>query len=104
MAYIVSKRMAWGAANDPDVVGYRVMWAIPPAVLDKANPQLNLNFSDVGRVTQINLPLEAMPKIDGELEIAIAAIDDVGNMSDAVGGIFPFDFQAPGSPGMPYLI
>lgn len=103
MAKIVSKTLAWGASPDPDVQGYNVYWAVPPATLDKINIEANANFKNVGKVSEVPLPLAGMPMIDGEMEIGIAAYDDVGNISDIASAIFPFDFQAPAAPGIPFL-
>jgi hypothetical protein len=94
--YIKPKSMMWGASPDPDVVGYVVRWAIPPATIDYSpisNPGV-----DLGPVTQVSLPVPGMPNIDGLLAIGLTAKDDVGNESDPAEGIFPFDFQAPAPP------
>jgi hypothetical protein len=94
--YIKPKIMSWGASPDPDVVAYVVRWAIPPEAIDydaEADPGV-----DVGKVTQVSLPIPSMPNIDGELTIGVTAKDDAGNESDPAQGTFPFDFQPPAPP------
>lgn len=86
----------WGASTDPDVIDYLVRWAIPPGTINY-NPELNPGLN-IGKVTQVSLPLSGMPNIDGQLTIGITARDDVGNESDPAEGTFPFDFQPPAPP------
>jgi hypothetical protein len=94
MAYIKPKFLSIGASTDPDVVGYKVYWAVPPGTI-VYNPENGVN---VGLTTKIALPLAGMPNIDGKLTIGVTAIDDVGNESDPAEGTFPFDFIPPTGP------
>jgi hypothetical protein len=104
MAYVARKTMMWAASPDTSVVGYNVYWAIPPAFLDKANPLSNPNMQGVGNVTQVSLPVPAMPQVNGQMELGVAAVDDVGNISDIVSAVFQFRFLPPKPPGVPYLV
>lgn len=99
MAKIVQKKLGWDPSPDADIQSYNVYWAIPPATVDYDSSKLN-----VGKVTEVNLPLAGMPNIDGNLTIGVAAVDDVGNISDISKATLPFDFQAPQPPGLPFLI
>ena len=99
MAKIATKVLAWGASPDTSVVSYEVLWCVPPALIDYTSPNVN-----VGNVTQVTLPLAGMPTINGNLTIGVAAVDDVGNLSDIMSATFPFRFQAPAPPGLPHLI
>jgi hypothetical protein len=92
--YIKPKFLNIGASTDPDVVGYKVYWAVPPAAIDYAPT----NGVNVGLTTKIALPVVGMPNIDGELKIGVTAVDDVGNESDPSEGTFPFDFIPPTPP------
>lgn len=92
--YIKPKFLNIGASTDPDVVGYKVYWAIPPANIDYA-PAKGVN---VGLTTKIALPVAGMPQHDGELKIGVTAVDDAGNESDPAEGQFPFDFMPPSPP------
>jgi hypothetical protein len=105
MPYIVPKTLNWPPSPDEatDVVSYNVYWAIPPATLNKTAPNLNPNFLNVGKVNKIALPLAGMPQVDGNLEIGVAPVDDVGNIGDIVSDIFPFDFKPPAPCGKPFL-
>ena len=94
MAYIKPKFLHIGESTDPDVVGYKVYWAVPPEVIIY-EPE---NGRSVGLLTRIALPLAGMPNIDGQLTIGVTAIDDVGNESDPAEGTFPFDFIPPTGP------
>lgn len=92
--YIKPKFLNIGASTDPDVVGYKIYWSIPPVVIDFSP----VNGVNVGLITKIALPVVGMPTIDGELNIGVTAVDDVGNESDPAQGTFPFDFIPPSSP------
>lgn len=91
MAKIRTYTVAWGLPSDPDVVGIRVRATIAPEV-----PAYNTPYDEVGLVTQCTLPLPKTPLIDGDLVVAVSAVDDVGNESDMSQVTFPFDLVAPG--------
>jgi len=93
MAKIAQKTLSWGASSDADVIGYRLRWAIPPALIDYTTPSF-----DVGKVTQVALPVTGMPLIDGQLTMGLTAVDDVGNESDIATLTAPFDLVAPAPP------
>jgi len=94
VAYIKPKYLNIGASTDPDVVGYKVYWAVPPAVIIY-DP---VNGVGVGLITRIALPLAGMPNIDGELTVGVTAVDNHENESDPAEITFPFDFIPPTGP------
>lgn len=96
MAYIKPKTLRWGASPDPDVVGYKLRWALPADPIEY-DPAINPGF-DLGLVTSVALPVAGMPSIDGDIKLGLTAIDDVGNESDPAEGVFPFDFSPPAPP------
>ena len=93
MAKVRKYTMAWIASPDPDVVTYYVRATQAPD-----EPTYETPYDNVGKVTQCDLPLPHTPLIDGDLTIALTAVDDVGNESDMVMMTVPFDLVAPAPP------
>ena len=93
MAKVRKYTMIWGASPDTDVTRYFVRATQSPAVPDYDTP-----YDDVGNVTQCDLPLPHTPLIDGDLTVALTAVDDVGNESDMVMMTVPFDLVVPAPP------
>jgi hypothetical protein len=93
MAKIRTYTLTWGASVDTDVVGYRLRWAVPPAVIDYSTTYL-----DLGKVTTIQIPVAGMPSVNGNVTLGLTAVDNAGNESDIATITTPFDFIAPAPP------
>lgn len=97
MAVIKKKRVKWTAAPDADVVAHRVR------VEHESEPLDNLSlFVEIPMPTcEVILP-DAFPAgtfaAEGNYNLGICAVDDVGNEGDIIMVASPFDFVAPGVP------
>jgi len=94
MAKVKSYNIAWAAPVDADVVGYNLRWAWGSAPTGNETP-----FYIAGKATTtVQIPVAGMTANEGELYLALTALDDVGNESDPAVLHFPFDIVAPGPP------
>jgi hypothetical protein len=88
------RKISWDPSPSPDVIGYRVYWAVNESVSYESD------FVDVGQVTAIVLPDDVpfFRRLTGQVEIGITAVSRSGNESDM--GIVEafFDFTRPGMP------
>jgi hypothetical protein len=88
------RKISWDLSPSPDVIGYRVYWAVNERV------SYHSEFADVGLVTAIVLPddVPSFRRVTGQVEIGITAVSRSGNESDM--GIVEafFDFTRPGMP------
>lgn len=93
MAKLKKYTLAWGMPSDTDIVNVRVRCATTPFAGTEAD--YSIAYDEVGKVSQIDLPLPHTPLIDGNLSIGVSTVDDVGNESDISSITFPFDLVAP---------
>lgn len=94
MAKIKKRKLRWEASISPQVVGYKLYWAVDDAV------HYGSESIVVGNVTELVLPddiLDFRPS-DGPVTFAIAALDEVGNESDLITLTAPYQFSAPQAP------
>jgi hypothetical protein len=88
------RKISWDPSPSPDVIGYRVYWAVNESVSYESD------FVDVGQVTAIVLPDDVpfFRRLTGQVEIGVTAVSRSGNESDM--GIVEafFDFTRPGMP------
>jgi len=95
MSKISKKRIFWSPVEGEDVVGYRVYVAPETALFS-----YGLSFVETPE-THVTAP-DSFPSgtfdIDQVYNVWITAVDDVGNESDPLALISPFDFVAPSSP------
>lgn len=94
MAKIKKRRLRWNASTSPQVVGYKLYWAV------NGTPDYNSDCVKLGNVTEIVLPddVKGFADASGPVEVGIAAIDEVGNESDMVTLKIPFQFAVPQAP------
>jgi hypothetical protein len=94
MAKIKKRRLRWKASTSPQVVGYKLYWAV------NDTPDYNSDCIKLGNVTEITLPddVKDLADANGPVEVGIAAIDEVGNESDMVTLKMPFQFAVPAAP------
>jgi hypothetical protein len=94
MAKIRKKRLRWKASTDPNVVGYKLYWALIQGV-DYDSASVN-----IGNVTGIVLPdnVSSFPLVAGEMELGLTAINQEGNESDMALLSARIDFSVPAPP------
>jgi hypothetical protein len=94
MAKIKTKRVRWDSSVSPDVAGYKLYWAIGQGV------NYDSDAAEVGNVNSVILPDEipSFPRVAGDIEIGVTALNYKGNESDMSVCSAPFDFTAPEAP------
>jgi hypothetical protein len=94
MARVRKRKLHWGASNSLGVVGYKLYWAIGKGV------NYDSDFADLGNVTEVILPddVPSFPIEACDIELAVVAIDHIGNESDMPKLYAPFGFTAPDAP------
>lgn len=97
MAKIRKRRVHWNGSPSPDVVGYKLYWAVGGKW---GGLNYNAKFADLGSVTEVVLPddIPEFPEVVDIVEIAVTAVDSSGNESDMVRTSAPFKFSAPDPP------
>ena len=94
MARVRKKKVHWDASNGLGVVGYKLYWAVGKGV------NYDSDFADLGNVTDVILPddVPSFPIDAGDIELAVVAVDHIGNESDMTKLYAPFGFTAPDAP------
>ena len=94
MARVRKRKVHWDASNGLGVVGYKLYWAVGKGV------NYDSDFADLGNVTEVILPddVPSFPIDVGDIEIAVVAVDHIGNESDMTKLYAPFGFTAPDAP------
>jgi hypothetical protein len=94
MGKIKQKKLRWEPAAGEEPAKYRLYWSGNGPV------DYTSSFAEVGSVTQIVLPddIPSFPRIAGNLELGIAAVNQVGNESDITTINAYFDFTVPEAP------
>ena len=94
MGKIKQKKLRWEPAAGEESAKYKLYWS--------ANGTLDYTSSsaEVGVVTQIVLPddIPSFPRIAGNLELGITAVNQAGNESDITKISAYFDFTVPEAP------
>jgi hypothetical protein len=94
MARVRKRKVHWDASNGLGVVGYKLYWAMGKGV------NYDSDFADLGNVTEVILPddVPSFPIDAGDIELAVVAVDHIGNESDMTKLYAPFGFTAPDAP------
>jgi len=94
MGKIKQKKLRWEPAAGEGPAKYKLYWSENGA-LDYAS-----SFVEVGSVTQIILPddIPSFPRIAGNLELGVSAVNQAGNESDITRISAYFDFTVPEAP------
>jgi hypothetical protein len=94
MARVRKRKVHWDTSNGLGVVGYKLYWAVGKGV------NYDSDFADLGNVTEVILPdnVPSFPIDAGDIEIAVVAVDHIGNESDLTKLYAPFGFTAPDAP------
>jgi hypothetical protein len=94
MGKIKQKKLRWEPAAGEESAKYKLYWS--------ANGTLDYtsSFAEMGAVTQVILPddIPSFPRIAGDLELGIAAVNQAGNESDITKISAYFDFTVPEAP------
>jgi hypothetical protein len=94
MAKMKKRRLSWRASSSSQVVGYKLYWSEGGGVnYDSACAKL-------GNVTEIILPddVDSFTPGGGPIELGITAVDELGNESDMVTVMAPYQFSVPKAP------
>ena len=88
------KTIRWSRSPSPNVVGYRLYWAV------LAEVSYDSKFIDIGDRTEIVLPDQVLPlhHVRGEVALGITALNRNGNESDMIKFRVRFDFPDQGVP------
>jgi hypothetical protein len=94
MGKIRTKKLRWEPAAGEEAMKYKLYWS------EIGTVDYTSKFADVGAVTQVILPddIPSFPRIAGDLELGIAAVNQVGNESDITKISAYFDFTVPEAP------
>ena len=94
MGKIKQKKLRWEPAAGEGSAKYKLYWS-ENGSLDYAS-----RFAEVGAVTQVVLPddIPSFPRIAGNLELGISAVNQAGNESDITRINAFFDFTVPEAP------
>ena len=99
MAKIRKRRLKWIESSSSQVVGYKLYWS--------ENGEVNYDSKCVmlGNVAEIVLPddVKSFKPNGGAIEFGVTAIDELGNESDMITLIAPYQFNVPKAPEDLYL-
>jgi len=95
MANVRKYQISWTKATASDIIGYKIYYVPDGEELNYGSPNVS-----VGDVDSVIIPddVPEFPFIDGNYQIGITAVDDVGNESDFLMKTVPFDLVAPDAP------
>ncbi len=94
MGKIKNKKLRWEPAAGEEVTKYKLYWS------ENGTVNYSSSFAEVGAVTQVILPddIPSFPRVAGNLELGIAAVNQSGNESDITKISAYFDFTVPEAP------
>ncbi|MBW2369078.1 MAG: hypothetical protein JRH15_14465 [Deltaproteobacteria bacterium] len=94
MAKIIKRKLKWVASTSPQVIGYKLYWS------ENSRVSYDSPCAMLGNVTEITLPgdVESFIVNGGPVEFAITAVDELGNESDMMTLMAPYQFNVPQAP------
>ena len=94
MAKIKKRRLSWLASSSSQVVGYKLYWSQGGGV------NYDSQCVTLGNITELILPdnVDAFTPGSGPIELGITAVDELGNESDMVTVMAPYQFSVPKAP------
>jgi len=94
MGKIKQKKLRWEPAVGEESAKYKLYWS------ENGTLDYTSRFAEVGAVTQVILPddIPSFPRVAGNLELGIAAVNQAGNESDITKISAYFDFTVPEAP------
>jgi len=94
MGKIKQKKLRWEPAAGEESAKYKLYWS------ENGTLDYTSHFAEVGAVTQVILPddIPSFPRVAGNLELGIAAVNQAGNESDITKISAYLDFTVPEAP------
>ena len=94
MGKVRNKKLRWEPAAGEEATKYKLYWS------ENGMVDYTSSFAEVGVVTQVILPddIPSFPRMAGNLELGIAAVNQAGNESDITKISAYFDFTVPEAP------
>jgi len=94
MGKIKQKKLRWEPAAGEESAKYKLYWS------ENGTLDYTSSFAEVGAVTQVILPddIPSFPRMAGNLELGITAVNQAGNESDITKISAYFDFTVPEAP------
>ena len=94
MAKLKKRKLRWQASSSPQVIGYKLYWS------ECGDVNYNSNHALLGNVTEIVLPddVDSFKPSDGQIELGVVSIDELGNESDMITLKAPYQFSVPKAP------
>ncbi|MBN2033014.1 MAG: hypothetical protein JW836_07035 [Deltaproteobacteria bacterium] len=94
MAKIKQRRVRWEPSTSHTVIGYKLYWS------QQGDIGYNSDCAFIGNVTDVILPeqVPSFPLVSGSIELGITAVNEIGNESDLVSLLVPFQFSVPDPP------
>jgi Tfp pilus assembly protein PilZ len=94
MGKVRNKKLRWEPAAGEEAATYKLYWS------ENGTVDYTSSFAEVGMLTQIILPddIPSFPRIAGNLELGITAVNQAGNESDITTISAYFDFTVPEAP------
>jgi Tfp pilus assembly protein PilZ len=94
MGKVKQKKLRWEPAAGEESAKYKLYWS------ENGTVDYTSSFAELGSVTQVILPddVPSFPRIAGNLELGITAVNQVGNESDITTINAYFDFTVPEAP------
>ena len=94
---IVKRRIWWEPVPVVDLVNYRIYWALTPTPFGYELPAIEAPKEVTEVVAPTDFP-EGTFEVDGDYNIWVTAVDEVGNESDPLALSGRFDFTPPPAP------
>ena len=99
MAKVKNRRFLWKPSTSSNVIGYKLYWA------EEGEVNYDSAWAFIGNVAEVILPeqVPSFPIVKGPIELGITAINEIGNESDMMIFVTPFQFSVPDAPTNPRL-
>ena len=94
MAKVKNRRLLWEPSTSSNVIGYKLYWA------EEGEVNYDSACALIGNVAEVILPeqVPSFPIVKGPIELGITAINEIGNESDMMKFVTPFQFSVPDAP------
>ena len=94
MAKLKKRILRWHASSSPQVIGYKLYWS------ESGDLTYDSNQALLGNVSEIVLPddVDSFKPNGGPVELGITSIDELGNESDMIKLMAPYQFSIPEAP------
>jgi len=94
MAKIKKRKLIWEPSTSPNVISYKLYWA------SEGEVNYDSPSAMIGNVTEVILPdqVPSFPMVEEAIQLAITAVNEMGNESDMMIVAAPFQFSVPTPP------